>query len=1113
MRRAFCRLPLGSMPRLSLVVCCLVLVAAPAAAEEAPAPVAPKEPARHRRPGEAAEAVIEAFEAGDTKTLRVLAARDRPDPWLVADEILFRGKPDAAMAFAKAHPRKAVAKLPAYLASGRGGEADREVRALVGKLRAALLQKQWAKAEAVAPIEADPAASVMRNNFAFGQGLVIGQIPRHEDSARILRAVGDGAVKLGWLVRALSAYHESGLNYYRAGRIGEARTSLRARLRIAEQLGSPARLAGAHSDLGKLESKADKLTQARVHHEAAHANHVAAGSPPEAVSDVLNNLGLCLHYLGRRDEGIARLEEALRLLSGQEQTSRFAVITRNLGLAQSQVGRYDAAARSFEHSIAVFEKLSDHRRQADALSSLGGVRRAQGRYDEALAHHREGLRLSTALKDKGGIARAELDIGRLHRARGAQALALAHLERARSAALEGRDEVRLAETLVTLGSVHGDMRQFEEARALLESAHARATKIGNHHATAESLAALVRLAMAEGDWQRALDRVPPLLSSYRKVGNRAGEAGCLCDLGLIHWNRKNHGEAVRVLRDALRLETDLGRRAGIASVQRNLGGVNADMGNHAAALDAYHAARKALEGTSHGTVRVRVSWGIAESLLALGKFREAADEAMHGARIVLDFGRGLASVESAGTVDTFRGIFQLGMLAALRADDPDRLLAAFELGRAGALRNALGSRKALEAALAPPELVAELEAAQAEEKAALSAARRAQEGQHLLRMRKARERLEAARSRVLGLSRRIERAQLSQARVGFRAPFTLPAIQSRLGSGDALLLLGLTNEEGVALVVTSERARAVALGRSDMMRGIAEAVLTSDGDLPAGAISALKKRVVEPLAFSASVRRVLVSPMGRLGYVPFSMLFPDREVVYVPSGTTFAQLAAVKQQFGQGVLALGAPEYHARVDPEANRLRTGSGERLTALPATRDEVKAVGDVRLLASDATEANLERTLRTRPRWRALHFACHGLIHSDRPMLSSLALTPDESDDGFLTALEILRLEASADLVVMSACRTGRGRIYSTEGILGLTRAFMYVGAPRVLCSLWKVDDEATQALMIRFYELWHPRDGSKGMSAAAALKRAQQHVRSKEQWSDPKYWAAWVLWGLP
>ena len=81
-----------------------------------------------------------------------------------------------------------------------------------------------------------------------------------------------------------------------------------------------------------------------------------------------------------------------------------------------------------------------------------------------------------------------------------------------------------------------------------------------------------------------------------------------------------------------------------------------------------------------------------------------------------------------------------------------------------------------------------------------------------------------------------------------------------------------------------------------------------------------------------------------------------------------------------------------------------------------------------------------------------------------------------------------------------------------MLGLTRALMYAGSPRILCSLWQVDDQATKALMVRFYELWNPKEGE-GKPAAAALRQAQEFVRSQEKWNHPFYWAAWVLSCLP
>jgi CHAT domain-containing protein len=267
--------------------------------------------------------------------------------------------------------------------------------------------------------------------------------------------------------------------------------------------------------------------------------------------------------------------------------------------------------------------------------------------------------------------------------------------------------------------------------------------------------------------------------------------------------------------------------------------------------------------------------------------------------------------------------------------------------------------------------------------------------------------------------------------------------------------------------------------------------------------------VVEPLGLDAKVRRLLVSPDGALSYVPFALLVPGLEVACVPSGTTHRVLLGDGAKRGEGVLALGDPDYAA--EPSAGLALLRGGERLGRLPASGLEAAAVGDVTLLGPDASEPGLRRALSSRPRWRAVHLACHGLVDPERPMFSSLALSPSAGDDGLLTAIELFRMQVPAELAVLSACETAKGAVYRAEGIVGLTRAFMYAGSPRVLCSLWKVDDEATKALMVRFYALWNPKDGSKRLGTAAALRAAQEHVRSHEQWKHPCYWAAWVLWG--
>jgi hypothetical protein len=368
--------------------------------------------------------------------------------------------------------------------------------------------------------------------------------------------------------------------------------------------------------------------------------------------------------------------------------------------------------------------------------------------------------------------------------------------------------------------------------------------------------------------------------------------------------------------------------------------------------------------------------------------------------------------------------------------------------------------------------------------------------------------LEDAQRRVRDAVERIQRDAKREASVFYPQAATLEEIQGELAEGEALVLYGIADDRVLAVVMTAAQARFVRVGTAAAVSQACAAVLGIDSSSEGRrALAAARRAAVDPLGLGDEIRRVLVSPEADLSFLPLGALFGDREVVAIPSASAWLLLRR-EAPFGKAathVLALGDPLYAA--DASTARSVYWHGRPLSALPSSRAEAEAVGDTTLLGGAATEEGLRATLASEPRWRAVHLACHGLIDPERPLLSCLALATGEQSDGFLTALEVFRMDVPADLVVLSACETGRGRIVQGEGIIGLTRAFMHAGAPRVIVSLWKVDDAATQALMARFYERW-----KSGVSTAAALREAQQFVRAHERWKHPYFWAAWVLWGL-
>jgi CHAT domain-containing protein len=147
-----------------------------------------------------------------------------------------------------------------------------------------------------------------------------------------------------------------------------------------------------------------------------------------------------------------------------------------------------------------------------------------------------------------------------------------------------------------------------------------------------------------------------------------------------------------------------------------------------------------------------------------------------------------------------------------------------------------------------------------------------------------------------------------------------------------------------------------------------------------------------------------------------------------------------------------------------------------------------------------------------YRFVHFATHGLLNNFHPELSGIVLSmvdaSGRSQEGFLSTADVFNLSWNTDLVVLSGCRTGLGKEIRGEGIAGLTQAFMYAGAPRVVASLWNVNDAATAALMKKFYQ---ETLGPKHLAPGAALRAAQLSLQKTKRWSAPYYWAGFVMQG--
>ena len=988
--------------------------------------------------------------------------------------------------FSIASPRVDVGRLPAYAASRRGRPDDAARRARVAAANAALLAGRFADAlDVIGAAESGPIDDVVGVRLATGRGFALASLVRLEASAAAFLAAGEAADRLGWLARASGVLHESGSSAWRGSAFAAARTAWERRMSICEL-------------------RADR-----------------AGA---AVT--LNNLGLVYESLGDYAKALETQERALAAAEALGDEAGAAETLGNIGLVYQSLGEYATALSTYKRALSAKEALGDKAGAALTLANIGSVYQLLGDTAKALSTFRRVLAASEGSGDQAVVAATLANIGNAYFSLGDHAKALAAQERALAALEALGDKAGAAATLGNMGNVFFALGDHAKALATQERALSAKEAMGDKAGAAATLVGIGNVYYAFGDSAKALAMYERGLAASEALGDRRRAAQALGNLALVYGSLGDHAKALAVHERALVALEALGDKAGVAQTLGNIGAAHSSLGDTAKAIKFLERAVRAAEKLGADHLLVSALRNLALLRLESGDAGRAIESAHQAVRLLKTLVRGLGEEQGAVARGKYSDLFATGVAASAAAEDVSEAAFFLESGRAGSLLESLDARDSLRHAAIPEDLRLAEAAARAGEARALVSYTKSQDAGDLAAIRTHDEALKAARANVQEVVERIQRDAKREANLWYPVATPVEDIQGFVAPGEALVLYGLSvsSRYAYALVLTRGAARLVVLEESSEIVAACEALDLGDRDAdPAAALARLRDLVVRPLGLPKDTKRLLVSPEGPLSYVPFAALAPDLVVAYESSGSTYGVLREEKEKRGEQVLALADADYTAKFDPIALDLYapvalaaagTTRGGRLAPLPGTREEAMAVADVRLFGKDASESGLRAALgKKKHRWHSVHFACHGLVNPDRPTLSSLALTPEGEDDGFLTALEVLKMEIPSDLVVLSACETGKGKIVGGEGIVGLTRAFMYAGSPRVICSLWKVDDDATRALMTKFYESWNPKDGKPGLATAEALRKAQEFVKSHEKWKHPYYWAAWVLWGLP
>lgn len=870
--------------------------------------------------------------------------------------------------------------------------------------------------------------------------------------------------------------------------------------------------------------------------------------------------------LESRETGIIKYKEAAEIWLAANQREAAGAAFNSLGVIQFQLSRFSDALKSYEQAGRLFKPGTFE--QAIALGNSGAAQLNFGNLQKAVDAYNEALPAIKAEKNYSIEALFLNNIGKIYE-RADSPRAMEFYEQALAAALKTNDARAEATIRVNTGGRLVDLQQYERAAAFFKRGIEIYESVKEPLAAAASYRALGSLYLKSGNLEKAAENLEKALSLYRAGGERIGEVNTLRLLGALSAERGDIAAALENLNQALSLARALEIRQSEALILHNTARLYLRTNRLPEALKACEAALAIVEDLRLNLVNQSLREASSASLrqyyeLYIHVLQKLGEESGGGAASEDYAARSLEASDRARA----RSLLQL--LAETRADiragvDAKLLERERELAVLLKTKSEQQSRLLSRGANAEQKaaIAAELSQLSDEYENVRSRIRRQSPSYAALTQPKP---LTAKEIRAL-LDKDTILLEYALGEAGSFVWLVTPESVSTYKLPEREKIEAAARRYYELISARSERPAAsenalqkeARLKTADRQAAEASRAL---GEILFGRIKEKiggKKRIV--VVAEGALQYV---PFAALSISEAnSPLVAEHEIINLPSASTLAVLretTANRPAAGQTIavfadpvfspsdprvtagrqrqqaknrqpgkqttaqssdnsLALDEPALRAfeEVSESEAASETGAAAIIPRLPFSRREAEAV--LRLAPSGAAlkavdfDASLAAvTGKNLAEYKIVHFATHGFLNSKNPELSGLVLSlvdrGGKETDGFLRLGDIYNLRLTAtELVVLSACRTALVKYISGEVLIGLARGFMYAGSPRVVASLWKVDDAATAELMKRFYDYLLNRK----LRPAEALRAAQIEMSQSERYGAPYFWAAFTLQG--
>ncbi|MBP0021647.1 MAG: tetratricopeptide repeat protein [Cyanobacteria bacterium SBLK] len=896
-----------------------------------------------------------------------------------------------------------------------------------------------------------------------------------------------------------TSLHNLGIIYRAIGEYEKAIDYQQQSLAIAQEIGDRSGEGTSLGNLGSIYQLIGEYEKAIDYQQQSLAIAQEIGDP-SGESTSLGNLGSIYRAIGEYEKAIDYQQQSLAIAQEIGDRSGEGTSLGNLGSIYRAIGEYEKAIDYQQQSLAIAQEIGDPSGESASLGNLGSIYQLIGEYEKAIDYQQQSLAIKREIGDPSGESASLGNLGNIYQLIGEYEKAIDYQQQSLAIRREIGDPSGEGTSLGNLGVIYRAIGEYEKAIDYQQQSLAIAQEIGDPSGEGTSLNNLGNIYQLIGEYEKAIDYQQQSLAIKRKIGNPSGESASLNNLGNIYQLIGEYEKAIDYQQQSLAIQREIGDPSGEGISLNNLGNIYQLIGEYEKAID-YQQQSLAIRreiGDRSGEGKTLGNLGV--TLLDLDYFAEAEQQLLAAAEVYESIRADLGDndVNKISIFEQQATTYQLLQKALIAQNKTARALEASERGRARAFIELLYRR--LNPDNPNPQIdspnLAQIQQIAKEQNATLV------------------EYSIVVDSFDLDDKPGKESTKESALYIWVVSPTGEVTFQS-------VDLTSLWKNENLTLWQLVQTTRN-SIGVRGFDRRTLNVRLASNASRLSEeeSLQKLHQLLIEPIADLLPTNpeeRVIFIPQRSLFLAPFPAL-KDKNGKYLIEKHTILTAPSIQ------TLQLTRDQKHPRQTWQDKPLIVGNPTMpsipknfgaepspLASLPGAEREAKAIANLLdaqpLIGEDATKSEVLARMQNAS---LIHLATHSLLDDIRGIGSSIALAPDRDftpkigeTNGLLTADEIFDLDLQADLVVLSACDTGRGRI-TGDGVVGLSRSLISAGIPSVLVSLWQVPDAPTAELMSEFYQQLE-----KNPDKAQALRQAM--LMTLQTHPTPKNWAAFTLIG--